>query len=228
MDCRFHLGSTMLVAGPTWSGKSSFIVKLLDNAKQLFDFEPENVYWYFGQITDEIPKLAKKNYIMHEGLPENFNHVEKFSVIVLDDLMAASANHKGVTALFTKAAHHRRLFVIYMHQNLLEQSPEARTRHLNTQYLVLFDNPRDKYQITVLSRQMYPSHPKYLVNIFADATLKQYGYLLVDLHKRTSDLIRLRVDVLPHERPMRAYVDKQLYAKVVPLTKRLQRPIFAP
>jgi DNA replication protein DnaC len=119
MDCRFHLGSSMLVAGPTWSGKSSFIVKVLDNAKQLFDFTPENIYWFFGQMTDDIPKLAKKNYIMYEGLPENFNHVEKFSVIVLDDLMTEANTHKGVTALFTKAAHHRRLFVIYIQHNLL-------------------------------------------------------------------------------------------------------------
>jgi hypothetical protein len=73
---------------------------------------------------------------------------------------------------------------------------------------------------------MYPSHPNYLVRVFQEATAAKYGYLLIDLHQRTSDLIRLRTNVLPYERPMRAYVDKQLYQKVFPLTKRLQRPIF--
>jgi hypothetical protein len=54
------MGSSMLVAGPVWSGKSSFIVKLLDNSKQLFDFQPYYVYWFYGHKTDDHAMLTKK------------------------------------------------------------------------------------------------------------------------------------------------------------------------
>ena len=47
--------------------------------------------------------------------------------------------------------------VICLVQNMFYQGKESRTMSLNTQYLVLFKSPRDKQQISILSRQMYPN-----------------------------------------------------------------------
>src|SRR3981189_3534682 len=94
---------------------------------------------------------------MHEGLPENFDFCEQNSVIVLDDLMEESKDSVAVTALYTKAAYHRPYFIINILQNLYFQSKQQRSRHLNTQYMVIFKIPRDENQIAVLSHQMYPN-----------------------------------------------------------------------
>ena len=40
--------------------------------------------------------------------------------------------------------------------NLYYQGKESRTMSLNSQYLVLFNSPRDQQQVMVLARQMYP------------------------------------------------------------------------
>jgi len=125
-------------------------------------------------------------------LPENFEFCEPNSILVLDDLMNASAKHAGVTDLYTTAAHHKNLFVIVMQQNLLFQSREMRTRHLNTAYMVLFKNPRDKLQIDILGQQIYPSKKHFLLEIFQDATREPHAYLLIDLHQKTPELIRSR------------------------------------
>src|SRR3981189_52118 len=136
--CKNTYGSCMLVAGPIWSGKTSFVIRMLDSAHILFDTLPSFVYWFYGQKTAQYDLLTKKNYIMHEGLPENFDFCESNSVIVLDDLMEKSKDSIAVTALYTKAAHHRPYFVINILQNLYFQSKQQRSRHLNTQYMVIF------------------------------------------------------------------------------------------
>ena len=169
MDARIHMGSCMLVAGPIWSGKTSFVIRMLDSAHVIFDTVPSYVYWFYGQKTAQHDLLTKKNYIMHEGLPENFTFCEPNSVIVLDDLMEETKDSVAVTALYTKAAHHKPYFVINILQNLYFQSKQQRSRHLNTQYMVLFNIPRDKNQIAVLSHQMYPNKKNYLVDIYNEA-----------------------------------------------------------
>ena len=36
------------------------------------------------------------------------------------------------------------------------QGKSSRTINLNTNYIILFKNPRDKYQVYLLARQMFP------------------------------------------------------------------------
>src|SRR5208282_3173413 len=131
--------------------------------------------------------LTKKGFIMYCGLHENFDFTEPNSIIVLDDLMDAAARLAGVTDLFTKAAHHKNQFVIYILQNLLPRYPEARTRAWNSQYC-LFNAPRDTSQIAVLGRQMYPSCKNYLLNIYKDVTQTPNSYLFIDLCQKTAEL----------------------------------------
>lgn len=70
------------------------------------------------------------------------------------------------------------------------------TISLNTNYLTLFNNPRDKYQISVLGRQMFPGNTKYFLEAFNDATSTPYGYLLIDYKSKTPDYLRLRTNLL--------------------------------
>ena len=97
-----------------------------------------------------------------------------------------------VTDLFTKKSHHSNTSVIYLVQNLFSRNKESRTISLNTQYMVVFKNPRDASQITNLAKQMYPGRVKFIQEAFADATSTPYGYLLVDLKQDTPEDLRLR------------------------------------
>ena len=101
-----------------------------------------------------------------KGIPANIED-EHFlnpairNLIVIDDLMSEASNDNRICDLFTKGSHHRNLSVICLVQNLYYQLNESRTMScftmsLNSQYLVLFNNPRDQQQVMVLARQMYP------------------------------------------------------------------------
>jgi hypothetical protein len=41
---------------------------------------------------------------------------------------------------------------------------------INTQYIVLFKNPKDLIGPAILARQMYPSHPKKFMIKYTEAT----------------------------------------------------------
>src|SRR3981189_764076 len=98
MDARIHMSSCMLVAGPIWSGKTSFVIRMLDSAHVVFDTLPSFVYWFYGHKAAQYDMLTKRNYIMHEGLPENFDFCEPNCVIVQDDLIDESKGSFAVTA----------------------------------------------------------------------------------------------------------------------------------
>jgi len=46
---------------------------------------------------------------------------------------------------------------------------------------------------------MFPSHPKFLVEAFEDATAQPYGYLLIDLRPETPDAFRVRTNIFHNE-----------------------------
>ena len=81
-----------------------------------------------------------------KGIPENIED-EQFlnpiiqNRIVIDDLMSEASNDKRICDLFIKGSHHRNLSVICLVQNLYYQGKESRTMSLNSQYLVVFNNP---------------------------------------------------------------------------------------
>ena len=66
--------------------------------------------------------------------------------------------------------------------------------------MIVFKNPRDSLGIATLARQMYPKNVNYLLDSFHDATSKPFGYLLLDMHPTTQENMRLRTNILPHER----------------------------
>jgi hypothetical protein len=163
--------------------------------------------------------MVKKNYNMIDcsdnRLPENFDFITPNSVVVLDDLMLDTLSSTAVTQLFIRGAHHIPCFVINTQHNLFPRGKETRNRHLNTQYYVLFRNSGgDHGQIKYLARQLYPEPLGFLEKCYKDATQKPHGYLLLDSHQQTPEILRVRAQILPSEKPLVAYVNKQLHREL--------------
>ena len=189
---------TMMVAASTGGGKTWFVKNLLENREQWISPAPQRIIWIYGQWQ---PLYAEMQRIIPgiefvKGIPANIED-EQFlnpairNLIVIDDLMSEASNDKRICDLFTKGSHHRNLSVICLVQNLYYQGKESRTMSLNSQYLVLFNNPRDQQQITVLARQMYPGQSEKFLSTYRMATSKPFGYLLIDLKPDTPNDKRL-------------------------------------
>ena len=78
-----------------------------------------------------------------EGIPgelDQYSKKNKRIVIILDDLMDETSKRFKVPQLFTQGRHDS-LSVIYLIQNLFHKN--QRTLSLNSDYMVIFKNPRD-------------------------------------------------------------------------------------
>ncbi|GFU28698.1 uncharacterized protein TNCV_468841 [Trichonephila clavipes] len=178
---------TLILAGPSGSGKSQFVKKLIEN-KMIKPF-PKNIIWCYGvyqALYEEMPNIS-----FHEGIPSNL-HQYSDALIVIDDLMGELENNPQLTKLFVKFSHHRNLSIIFVVQNIFHKGKEIREISLNAHYLVLFKNRRDQSQITHLGRQLYPRKVKFFQECYADATSKPCGYLLIDLKPETDESLRVR------------------------------------
>ena len=98
--------------------------------------------------------------------------------------------------------------MLYLVHNLLSKNKESRTISLNSQYMVVFKNPRDASQMSHLARQMYPEHVKFAQDAFKDATSVPYGYLLIDRKQDTPEDLRLRTAIFPDDGVQYVYLPK--------------------
>ena len=192
MDIRLFCNRTLCVAGPSHSGKTTFVLQLLDHREEVFDCHINRVIWCFGIYQPELnAALLQRGFITHSKiLPKD--EIQAYDLIVLDDLIHESRNSEDVTSMFTRAAHHKPCFIIFITQNLFPPGKESRTRSLNTHYYVIFKNPRDKSQIDYLARQILPQQRKALIQIFEAATVEPHSYLFVDLTQECPDKLRFR------------------------------------
>ncbi len=185
-----------IVAGPSGSGKSVFTVKLIEQASEIIEPPPEHVQWCYGVFQNFFHEIRGVEF--QQGLPlvQTFDGKRR-TLLVIDDLMQEA--DKTVSSIFTRDSHHRNISVIFLSQNLFYDSKENRTMTLNSNYLVLFKNPRDQTVVRSLSMQMYPGRSKFLVDAYKDATSKPFSYLLIDLRPDTEDRLRIRSNIFPDE-----------------------------
>lgn len=198
MDVRLQHPFTAIIAGPTSSGKSWFIKRLLKEMKLLINGNIDEIIYCIpeGQAVD--PEMTYSR--LYEGIPDvNMFTDLKPRLVILDDLMREA--NGSVVDLFTKGSHHYNLSVIFVTQNVFNQGKGRRDISLNAHYIICFKNPRDKQQILHLSKQVSPENPKYIQEAYNDATSMAYGYLLFDLRQTTPDILRYRTNIFQSDTP---------------------------
>ena len=97
-----------------------------------------------------------------------------------------------LSELFTKGSHHRNISLVLITQNLFHQGPSSRDISLNSKYIVVFKNPRDKTQIVHLARQVYPENISSFHKTYLEACKDPHSYLFLDLTQSIYDLLRFR------------------------------------
>lgn len=187
-----------LVAGPSFSGKTTWVRRVFENHKSLIDkFLTLNVLWCQGiecetsekQVDCETVKIT-----YFKGIPSETD-LDNYDTIVLDDLLVECAKDDSVTNLFARVSHHKGKNVFVLVQNLFYKSTVIRNLNLNSTYIVLFRNIRDKTQAMMFARQFLPHSKEFFLQEFKKATTRPFGYLVVDLHQTTNDRYRLRSDI---------------------------------
>jgi len=199
---KFQHPCTCMVSGPTMSGKTQFVVNIINY--KMFQPMPTRIIWCYSQNQPLYEKLpAGVEFV--KGTPpdllKSLNPNVK-NLVILDDQMSKIGSDKELGECFTEGSHHLNLSVVYIVQNLFDKGSQHRKVSLNTQYFVIFKNPRDMGQIRTMSNQIYGKKSKFLVAVYADATIEKYGYLIIDMRQDTDEMFRLRTHIFPFEKPV--------------------------
>lgn len=208
----------LLVAGPSMAGKSVFVAKLINFLKEMTDVRFSKIIWCLGEKNAKPSNLKWTNKIKFiEGIPDfdklTSKNNKKHVLIILDDLMNESNNEK-VCEIFTRGSHHKLISIILITQNIFYKGKFCRDISLNSNYIAVFKNPRDKSQFSYLARQIYPENPKALQNAYIDATRKPHGYLFLDLTQDTNDLLRFKTNIFPNDKVPIVYAPMLSYEKI--------------
>ena len=195
VDLRLKCPFTMLVSGPSSSGKSSFVKELLLRRKVLFNSKPGKVFWFYkvhqdwyeatqrrGVVSEFIQGMCTTDWIKDNITDDN-------STIVIDD-MALEAT-EDTAQLFTVASHHYNVNIIFICQNLFTKNKYFRDISINSTYIVIFKNPRDKSVITNFAKQFMPGNTKPFLKAYMEATKKPHSYLLIYFYQKTNEHHRI-------------------------------------
>ena len=117
----------------------------------------------------------------------------------------------------------KKISVIYVKHNLIQQSKWSRTIDLNTTHIILFKSPRDIQQISYIGKQL--NNTNFLKDSYDLATKQPFGHLLIDLDPKTTDSLRYCSNIVPPG-PTIFYLPSSK-AVITHLTNERERDMYA-
>ncbi|KAK3727741.1 hypothetical protein QZH41_005202 [Actinostola sp. cb2023] len=187
-EFNFRHKFSLLVVGPSQSGKTYFVQQILENNRIAYEEQRSiRILWCYNQWQDGYGVLRKslgKNIQFERGLPELSEDLSEINtkynnIIILDDLMAEATDSPVVARLFTQGRH-RNASVILLLQNMFPKGKFNTYISRNAQYLALFRSPSDRKQIGIVGERMFDKNRDQFMTAYHRETEKPFGYLLVD------------------------------------------------
>jgi hypothetical protein len=193
--------STTVVAGPSNSGKTTLISRILEHKNHLFTCSTLKTVLFYNQSQEIYRKWSGAGLIDYsqKGIPRltDFEAIAKFysnsegAVIIVDDLGAqVLANLDFFEHIFVVLSHHLKLSVFLVVHNLFEKG--LRKISLNTNRFVITANHRDQSQIGYLSRQAFPGSKNFLTSVYNHILSSvPNGYLILDFSQNRNKYLRI-------------------------------------
>ena len=204
---RLQFPATCIITGPSDSGKTFLLSRLLVSGANAFDIRGkiDRVIYCYDTYVESTFKYLAENGLQVElikGIPEDVERFEFDStlnnVIIFDDLADQAVKSRVVSKFFTQDSHHKRVFVFLLSQNFYTSGIEATTISKNATYNILMKNIQAN-QIRIYASQNYSSSDR-ANNLIKSYELiseaSPYGYLLVDRTKFVAPEYSLRTDIL--------------------------------
>ena len=203
-DIRFQTPACFLLLGPSGSGKTHWLLTLLRNHATYFK-KPLGVVYYFyledDKTHDQFKAIPGLTVHMMKGAPKTLEDVKdllnrhslnEVKTLIFDDLYNENIDY--LKTLFTVTSSHLNVSIFLLGQSIFKD-PRLRQLSLNTQYMIVFKNPRDKLTFSTLGSQVAPGRAPLVRQAIDHATQRPHGYLLFDFTQNIPEILRWRTNI---------------------------------
>lgn len=173
----------ILISGPSQSGKTSFIAKIIQNKDKVFEKTPSSILYVYNTWNKNLDAIKNDKTVTFtselptEDVLEKYFASSSHSAIFFDDQMLNSLG-KAVIESFTVKANNTNTTCFFVTQNLFAKG--IRNISLNSHVICLFNSPRDITQISRLASQL--GRKELIISAYKDACKRNHGYLLINIH----------------------------------------------
>lgn len=201
---KFNVPGNMAIYGPSKSGKTHFLKKLLRDRHKLFAFDKEatafkKIYYFYGSGYQEVFKEIKfqigEEIVFREGFPaqelsEMIELENRPALVILDDLETEIQKSPSARMMLSRESHHSNLYVIMVFQALFDRGNSVRLREqFDSQVFMKYLS--NKQGLRKRFNQFVPDNQA--LNLFVTVydywmTLNKGGYIVCDFHSRNRGL----------------------------------------
>ena len=175
---------SLIISGPTSSGKSTLLFQILENLHQNTDTLIQQVVFIYGVYQDVYKNYP--NFFFTDNLDYMDLKPSVPTIIVLDDVMSTVNNSKKLEDLFTRGVHHKKISVVLSLQNLFYRGSVMKTLRDNAMYIILTRHIQDVSKLDTFARQLERKNSCYFKTSYEEAVSRKYGYLMCDLHPHSN------------------------------------------
>jgi hypothetical protein len=204
-DLRLHVPSTIIISGPSQSGKTTLIERLLTE-DDCFQQNFNEICWVhaphaannrlFEQLKDRLPIRFCEGYPDRELSDNKLFESVGPNLLVLDDVFVCpNTTYKSLFDLFNIISHHQNITVILTVQNLAGATPSQKsclsTLLRSCSYLILFCSRRMTPVFRYISSNFFPGEQYRVLNPFQESlrTLESlHSYFVFDFVSKDEDL----------------------------------------
>ena len=189
----------IMLGGPSGCGKTTLIYSLLSSPILVPNPFRHRIFFIFKEWQPLYDKLKAMHGERIRFAREYTDKIESQltprqpCIIVFDDLMSTVTPR--IENLFTTYAHHRKVTVMLVMQNMWLQNKSMVTVRRNIDFLILFDQRQDRLSVKTFANRSYPECTGKFMDCYASAVARsEHGALTCDMRPRSNRQFSLRFD----------------------------------
>lgn len=217
---KIAIPARIMISGPTLSGKSEFVMKMVEHRKLLFTRPFDRIIYSHPADTTNENYLTRMQDLFRDleivkGLPNfrklNLLDATEEKLVIIDDQIMELGNSKDILSTFLRHSHHSRISIVFTTQNAYFPSTFGVTLRRNLSEFVVFFQKGDLLGLQNLSRTMFLSK-NFLTECFHFLDMEYAGvfmhYLVIDANTQSS---------LPKKLQCRSMIFPDSDGKVIPI-----------
>jgi len=207
----------LLIAGATKSGKTTLLMKILQNRQVMLDPVPEEIYWFYmmdssiAAVPDTLPDVKLKKGVPSDETIRQIMKAGRPKMIILDDMQDITmdrAQMKMLDDVLTKVSHHGNLSIVFIVQNLFPPNMN-RIRAQCDEIIIMGNGTPAMFNASHLGRSLLASNgaPFLKECLLKARQLSPHSHLLIS-SGANAGLFSVRCGILPGDKSQAFFLQK--------------------